>query len=171
MKKFLFVLLSLVSMLCVSCGNDNSFTDEPEMADVQECLVTHIEKSVLENNLKYGEVDYGFYDNKGVYFKLYDFDNEYLHPYDYNKANFLPNRTELEMMLETKLKINLTFNGYYTSTTLTSFSGRTGTFYIHRFYCKEWGDEIQIFTNPDDYDGYISVKVYCNHEHYNHKLK
>ena len=45
MKKFLFVLVSLVSMLCVSCGNDNSFVDEPQ--NTSQNIVGHWKSNIV----------------------------------------------------------------------------------------------------------------------------
>ena len=45
MKKILFVLVSLVSMLCVSCSNDNSFVDEPE--NMSQNVVGHWKSNIV----------------------------------------------------------------------------------------------------------------------------
>lgn len=84
MKKFLFILVSLVNMLCVSCGNDNSVVDKPKT------IIGHWKSNIIADfyvpvyllgvsydnsdnvaNLIYNyDVEFYFSDDKSVIIKL-----------------------------------------------------------------------------------------------------
>lgn len=161
--------LFLLIIICLLIGCERS---EPSHngTNVHDCLITTIENTILENKLSYGDVIYGFYHGRGLYFTLYDLDNDYLNPYNPDVANVLENRDKLEKLLESKLNIDLKYNGYYTTSLLRSLHHSSEVLYFHRFYYEKWNDEVVVCTNPNTQEGFISVKIICSHEHYIKRL-
>lgn len=161
MKKILFVLMSLVSILCVSCD------DEPKMPkNEQECAITYIENTVIKNHLDYGDVIYKITDfSSSLEFELYEYD-DFSYPYDRTKSNLKTNyyMNKLKNQLCSDLDLNnLYHNGHSTCT--VAKNGRWETMSHHYFSTSKFGDEINFKTDPDARYGFVTVTIKCNHKH------
>jgi hypothetical protein len=161
MKQILFFIAGLLVLM--SCSKE----DIQEIENTPDCAISYIENYIEKYNIPYCDVKYNK-NNIDLHLRLLQFDRYYFNENNTYKVNLI------KKQLEETLNISLKYEECRKYTTLTSITGETGKVeYHHRFSCKIYGDEIIIFTSPDNEYGFITLRVFCEskHQHLHNKLK
>ena len=155
MKKLFFSFLCIFIILC-SCSKD----EDIELNDLN-CGISYIENNI--NNFHYFDVSYN-----DEYLELYitNYDDYYFNSKSSNYINKIKNS------LSDNLNLNLYYDGYTTSQTLLNITtnNKHKINYCHRFKGSLYGDDIIVFTCPNNNYGFILIRVFCNNNH-KHPIK